>query len=99
MSTMVTREYPMFPVLGPAEIAQARRFASGPERRFAPREPVYAIGDGDAPTWRVVEGGIEVLRRDGLSPEVRITAHGPGQFTGEVNQLAGRPSIAGGRAD
>ncbi|WP_404479345.1 FAD-dependent oxidoreductase [Novosphingobium sp. BL-52-GroH] len=98
MSTIDTREYQMFPVLNAPEIAQARRFASGPERRFAPGEPVYAIGDRESPTWLVVEGGIEVLRRDGLSREARITTHGPGQFTGEINQLAGRPSIAGGRA-
>lgn len=98
MSTIASREYQMFPVLGAADVAAARRFASGPERRFAPGETVYAIGDRDAPTWLVVEGGIEVVRRDGLSGEARITVHGPGQFTGEINQLAGRPSIAGGRA-
>jgi thioredoxin reductase (NADPH) len=98
MSTIASREYQMFPVLGPAEIAQARRFASGPERSFAPGEPVYAIGARDAPTWLVVAGGIDVVRRDGLNGEARITTHGAGQFTGEINQLAGRPSIAGGRA-
>lgn len=98
MSTVASREYQMFPVLAAAEIAEARRFASGPERRFEPGETVYAIGDCDSPTWLVVEGGIDVLRRDGLSREAPITTHGPGQFTGEINQLAGRPSIAGGRA-
>lgn len=103
MSTIETREYQMFPVLAPTEIALARRFASGPERRFEPGETVYAIGDREAPTWLVVKGQIEVLRRDGLNldgsgREVHLTTHGPGQFTGEINQLAGRPSIAGGRA-
>jgi len=32
------------------------------------------------------------------SGEVRITSHGPGQFTGEVNILTGRPSVVRTRA-
>ncbi len=98
MTTIETRQYQMFPVLSAPELALARRFASGPQRRFAPGESVYAIGDREAPTWLVLEGSIEVERRDGLSREARITTHGPGQFSGEINQLAGRPSIAGGTA-
>ena len=98
MSTIDTREHQMFPVLGPAQVATARRFASGPEMRFGPGQTVYAIGAQDAPAWLVLDGSIEVFRRDGLSREARITTHGAGQLTGEVNQLAGRPSIAAGRA-
>lgn len=98
MSMIASREYQMFPVLSAAEVAAARRFASGPEQIFAPGDSVYAIGGREAPAWFVIAGHIEVLRRDGLSREARVTMHGPGQFTGEINQLAGRPSIAGGRA-
>lgn len=98
MTTIETRQYQMFPVLSAPELALAQRFASGPQRRFAPGESVYAIGDREAPTWLVLEGSIEVERRDGLSREARVTTHGPGQFSGEINQLAGRPSIAGGTA-
>jgi thioredoxin reductase (NADPH) len=93
-----TREHQRFPVLTPAQVETARRFASGPERRFAPGETVYAIGDHGAPAWLVLGGAIEVARRDGLSREAAITVHHAGQFSGEVNQLAGRPSIAAGRA-
>lgn len=98
MSTIATREHQIFPVLSPAQVAIARRFASGPEARFSPGQTVYAIGAQDAPAWLVLEGSIEVFRRDGLSHEALITTHGAGQLTGEVNQLAGRPSIAAGRA-
>ena len=38
------------------------------------------------------------MRRDGLDHEAAITTHGAGQFSGEVSQLAGRRSLAGGRA-
>lgn len=98
MSTLLTREHQMFPVLSAAQIETARRFASGPVRHFAAGEIVYAIGEQGAPAWLVLEGTIEVIRRDGLSHEAPITKHGAGQFTGEVNQLSGRPSIAAGHA-
>jgi thioredoxin reductase (NADPH) len=98
MSTLRDREHQMFPVLNATQIATARRFASGPERRFAPEESVFAIGEQGAPAWLILEGAIDVIRRDGLSQEAPITTHRPGQFTGEVSQLAGRPSIAAGRA-
>lgn len=98
MSTIETRESQMFPVLTQPQIDSARRFASGPERRFAPGETLYDIGSSGAPAWLVLEGTVDVSRRDGLSRDARITTHGRGQFSGEVNQLAGRPSIAAGRA-
>jgi thioredoxin reductase (NADPH) len=98
MNTLSTREHQMFPVLSPAQIETARRFASGPVQHFAPGDTLYAIGEEGAPAWLVLEGSIEVVRRDGISHEAPITSHGPGQLSGEVNQLAGRPSIAAGRA-
>jgi thioredoxin reductase (NADPH) len=98
MSTIDNREHQMFPVLDPAQIETARRFASGPEKRFAPGDTVYGIGEQGAPAWLVIEGSIDVVRRDGLSHEARVTTHRVGQLTGEINQLAGRPAIAAGRA-
>ena len=98
MSTIDTRQYQMFPVLDAVQVATARRFASGGERRFAPGESIYAIGDRGAPAWLVVEGSIDSVRRDGLNHEAPVTTHRAGQFTGEVSQLAGRPAIAAGHA-
>lgn len=88
----------MFPALDAAQLATARRFASGPARRFAPGEEVFAVGDHPAPVWLVLEGSIVVSRRDGLGHEEHIHEHGAGSFTGEVSQLAGRSSLAGGVA-
>jgi thioredoxin reductase/CRP-like cAMP-binding protein len=98
MTTADTRQHQMFPVLDAEQIETASRFASGPARTFAPREIVYAIGEQGAPSWLILEGAIDVVRRDGLNHEAPITSHAKGQFTGEVNQLAGRPSIAAGTA-
>ena len=96
--SVASREHQMFPVLDTEQIETAKRFASGPARTFAAGEQVYAIGELGAPAWLVLAGSIDVVRRDGLSHEAAITTHGAGQLTGEVNQLAGRPSLAGGRA-
>ena len=98
MSITDTREHQIFPVLSGPQVETARRFASGPAVDFAPGEILYAIGDHGAPAWLVLGGSIEVTRRDGLSHEAPVTTHHVGQFSGEVNQLAGRPSIAAGRA-
>jgi thioredoxin reductase (NADPH) len=98
MSDPHNRDHQMFPVLNAAQMDVARRFASGPVQSFAPGETIYAIGDIAAPAWLVLEGAIDVIRRDGLEAEVLLTVHHPGQFSGEVNQLAGRASIAAGKA-
>lgn len=98
MNTLQTRHHQMFPVLSAAQIEAARVFASGPPQSFAPDETVYAIGDRGAPAWLVLNGALTTFRRDGLSHESVISAVGPGQFTGEVNQLAGRAAIATSRA-
>jgi thioredoxin reductase (NADPH) len=92
------RDHQRFPVLDGNQIETARRFASGPEAHFSPGDLIYAIGAADVPAWLVLGGTIEVFRRDGLSSQAPIVTHHAGQFSGEVNQLAGRPSIAGGRA-
>jgi thioredoxin reductase (NADPH) len=92
------RSHQLFPVLNPAQIETAKRFASGPPQDFAPGEIVFDVGQHHAPAWLVLEGSIEVARRDGLDRESAITVHHPGQFSGEVSQLAGRESLASGKA-
>lgn len=98
MATRATRQHQMFPVLNPPQVETARRFASGPERRFAPGEVVYAIGEHGAPSWLVLDGGIEVSRRHGLNDNQAYTTYHAGQFSGEISQLAGRPTTARGCA-
>jgi thioredoxin reductase (NADPH) len=98
MSLVDTRRAQMFPELTQAQIDAARRFASGGPRRFAPGEMAFAAGDRNAPAWLVLDGSIEVVRRDGLGHESAISTLGAGQFTGEVGVLGGRAAIAAGRA-
>ena len=98
MSLIDTRRDQMFPTLTPGQVETATRFASAGARRFASGEAMFAIGDAHSPAWLVVDGTIDVVRRDGLSHEAIVTTHAAGQFSGEVSQLAGRPSLAGGHA-
>ncbi len=98
MSVIETRHQQMFPVLDAAQIETARRFASGPERRFKPGEIVFDVGQRGAPSWLVMHGSIDIVRRDGLNNMASVTTHGPGQFSGEISQLAGQESLAQGRA-
>jgi thioredoxin reductase (NADPH) len=93
-----TRQAQRFPVLDPAAVDTARRFASDQPRRFEPGQIVFALGEMGSPVWLVLEGSIAVVRRDGLGHEQAIVAHRAGQFSGEVSQLAGRASLAEGRA-
>ena len=98
MSVIKTRGHQLFPVLDPSQIEMAKRFASGPARDFAPGEIVYDVGERNVPAWLVLKGSIDVVRRDGLNHEAAITSLGPGQFSGEVSQLAGAATLASARA-
>jgi thioredoxin reductase (NADPH) len=98
VSLVETRAHQLFPVLDAGQIETAKRFASGPARDFAPGEIVFDVGERQAPAWLVLKGSIDVIRRDGLNREVAITTHHIGQISGEVSQLAGRESLASGRA-
>jgi thioredoxin reductase (NADPH) len=98
MTLFDERRQQMFPTLDAIQIATARQFASGAPRRFGANEMVFDVGEHDAPAWLVMEGTIEVVRRDGLGHEGAIVTQGAGQLTGEVSQLSGRASLAAGRA-
>ncbi len=98
MSLAETRSHQMFPVLDMAQIATAKRFASGEERRFAPGEIIFDVGERNVPAWLLLDGTIDIVRRDGLNHEAAIVTHRAGQITGEITQLAGRTTLAGGRA-
>jgi thioredoxin reductase (NADPH) len=98
MTLVDMRRSQMFPVLNPVQIETARRFASGEPRRFAPGELMFDAGDRPVPTWLVLEGSIEISRHDGRGHVLAIAVEGTGQFSGEVSQLTGRPSLATGRA-
>ena len=93
-----SRRDQMFPTLTASQIDVARRFAAGEPRTFAPGETMFALGERNVPSWLVLKGWIDVVRRDGLGHESQIVSHHPGQISGEISQLGGRATLAEGKA-
>src|ERR1700733_3343460 len=98
MTTFETRHHQMFPTLDPAQVETAKRFASAAPTAFAPGQVVYGFGEHHSSAWLVLEGTIDIVRRDGLDREALVTTESVGQFTGELSQLAGQGALATGRA-
>jgi thioredoxin reductase (NADPH) len=67
-------------------------------REFKPGDVVFDVGERNAPAWLVLEGTIDVVRSDARKREIPIITHHAGQISGEVSQLAGRETLARGRA-
>lgn len=98
MPAAADRSAQMFPTLTAGQIETARRFASGPERRFGPHEIVVGTGDRDVGAWLVLEGSIAISRHGGVGADIPITEHRPGQISGEISQLSGHASLTTARA-
>src|ERR1700694_1614014 len=79
-----------FPTLTPAQIR--RVVAHGNMRAIKPGEVLVEQGDRAGPFFVVASGELEVVRPSGAA-ETLVTVHVPGQFTGEVNTLSGRPAL------
>jgi thioredoxin reductase (NADPH) len=93
-----TRSAQLYPTLTAQQVAAARRFAPAPPVQLAPGAIMFAIGERNAPAFLVLSGQADIRRRDGAGEEAIIITHGPGQLTGEIAQLAGRATLAEGRA-
>src|SRR5262245_38789133 len=79
----------MFPVLTPEQLKRA--VAGHPGRMVAAGEVLLDLGDRTPRIFIVLEGQLEIVRPE-MNPGA-ITTLGPGQFTGEVSTLAGRPAL------
>ncbi len=77
----------MFPTLTSAQIARIE--AHGVVRPIRQGEILVEVGEQPAPFYVIKSGQVEVVR---LSPtgDTVITVHTAGQFTGEINMIAGR---------
>jgi len=85
----------MFPMLTPAQIK--RIAAHGKLRSIRSGEVLVEAGAHVVPFFVITEGRVEVIRPSG-STETLVAIHEPGQFTGEVNMLSGRPALVRSRA-
>jgi thioredoxin reductase (NADPH) len=84
----------MFPQLSPAHIA--RIAAHGRTRRVEAGEILIEQGDKAISFYVVLSAEVEIVRPAGAT-ETLITTHSHGQFTGEVNMIAGRRALVRAR--
>ena len=91
----VDRRQQMFPQLTAAQIG--RISGVGERRRVRAGEVLFELGEQNTRFFVVIEGAVEIVRPvDGR--EERITVHGPGEFTGEINMLSARRTLVRARA-
>src|SRR5262245_32974388 len=84
----------MFPTLMPAQIE--RIAVRGRVRAMRPREVLVEAGQQIVPFFVVTRGQVDIVLPSGTA-ETLVAVHGPGQFTGEVNMLSGRPALVRAR--
>lgn len=93
------RRAQMFPTLTEAQLARLRHY--GEERRFAAGATIFSQGQLAVPMYVVLSGSL-VVAQPGVKhapAETVITVHHRGEFTGEINLLAGHRSLVDGRAE
>jgi thioredoxin reductase (NADPH) len=80
-----------FPTLAPHDIDRLRRF--GTVRRYANGERLVEAGKLSLGMFVLLSGHVAVSQRDGLGHLSPLVEEGPGQFIGEVGQLANRSAF------
>ena len=98
MVPLSDRSAQRFPRLREEQLEVVKRFANTEPRRFSPRESIFQVGERGVPAWFLLEGSVELFGRDGLDQEISLRQIESGQFTGELHQLTGRPTLAGALA-
>src|ERR1700689_2303602 len=91
-SIIEKRRDQMFPDLDPVEIERIRRF--GEVSSFAAAEAIFTAGQVSPGIVVILAGKVDIIQRDPTSGRSNtIVTYGPGQFMGELAQMAGRPAL------
>jgi thioredoxin reductase (NADPH) len=86
-----TRGAQMFPRLTEEELARLARF--GEPRSYRAGEVVARVGHVPPGLQLILSGRLEITQHDGEGEREPIVVHERGNFTGELAQLSGRPSL------
>src|SRR6266481_2070465 len=81
-----------FPTLDERQIAALGRCAGAVLKRYQAGEKLFEVGDRDFKFFVIKSGEVEILDESGEMPKT-VTVHRPGEFTGDVAHLTGRPSV------
>jgi thioredoxin reductase (NADPH) len=85
----------MFPTLSDAHVALMCQ--GGTEEYFGAGEWLWEVGDRDRALYVLLEGTVDVVRRD-VRGESVVWSIGARQFSGETTMMAGRAALLAGRA-
>jgi thioredoxin reductase (NADPH) len=95
--TLASEAERIFPTLTPAQVQ--RIAVHGQKRSIRPGDVLVEAGAQVVPFFVVTAGQVEIVQPSGSgSSETLIAVFGPGQFTGELNILSGRPALFRSRA-
>lgn len=89
--TIATRAAQMFPRLTDDELARLSRF--GERRTYGAGESVARVGEVPPGLQLILAGQLEVTQHVDSGKGEHIITHERGNFTGELAQLSGRPSL------
>src|ERR1700724_3738769 len=89
--TLAPREEQVFPILTPAQLARVE--AHGKRRTVQRGEVLIQAGAQQYPMFAVLTGELEVVRNTCTGEDI-ATTHKQGQFSGELNLVSGRRSLA-----
>lgn len=88
-------EAELFPKLTDDELERLK--PHGREIQLNPGDTIFQEGDPSYQFYVVLEGQIQVTRQVGTEDQL-LAVHDPGEFTGEISMIMGKPSIATGRS-
>ena len=88
---IATRGAQMFPRLTDEEVARLCRF--GEPRSYRSGETVARAGEVSPGLLLVLSGRLEIIDQRGRDTQSTIVVHERGNFSGELAQLSGRPSL------
>ncbi|WP_229506519.1 FAD-dependent oxidoreductase [Massilia sp. BJB1822] len=96
LQNLESRRHQSNPVLTPQELKRLQRF--GTVRTYANGVRILEAGHTTYGMLVTLSGIVAINRYDGLGNSALLVEHGPGEFTAEVAQLAGRPSLVNAHA-
>jgi thioredoxin reductase (NADPH) len=96
-SILDQRRDQIFPKLDPLDIERVRRF--GDVRLFAAGERLMTAGQVSPGLVVILAGRVAVTAHDHLGIGRQIASPAPGNFMGELTELAGRPALVNATAD
>jgi thioredoxin reductase (NADPH) len=94
--TMDDRRAQMYPILTDAQLEELS--THGSEESFARGELLWDVGDRNTCFYVVLEGELEIVRRDAFGNDTALVVHRRGSYAGETTLLSGRAAMVAGRA-